>query len=348
MSVTTFGTAELMGVQTRLPQPRNFWLQFFGRTFTSTAEKIMFDELGEEDRRLAPFVAPMAQGKVMRELGFVTRSFRPAYVKPKHIVHPQKLLSRMAGEQIGGELSPEQRRQAVIADLLRMQRDMIERRWDWMAAQALMFGQVVVEGEDYPTQVVNFGRDASLTTVLTGEARWTVGNAADPLNDIRIARTNAYNLGSYPVNTLVMGLGAWQGFSRNTAVQDLLKRDVRNGSTDFRAANLNAGEPWAYEGTIRGGGDGQGGFDVWTYQGTFRDDAGNAVGLMNTNDVVGIGQPDGVRAFGAILDMDNLAATPMFPKNWRNMDPSVEYLMTQSAPLMVPLRPNSTFRIRVG
>jgi hypothetical protein len=38
----------------------------------------------------------------------------------------------------------------------------------------------------------------------------------------------------------------------------------------------------------------------------------------------------------------------MFPKMWRENDPSAEFVMTQSAPLMVPLRPNSTFRIRVG
>ena len=347
MSVTTYGTADLLGVQTRLPQPEGFWMRFFPRVYTSEAEKIMFDELGEEDRRLAPFVAPMAQGRVLRELGYTTSSFRPAYLKPKHIVHPQKLLSRRAGEAMGGELSISDRRAAVVADMLLTQRQMIERRWDWMCAQALMFGSVTVEGEDYASQVVNFGRDATLTYTLSGDARWTVGATPNPLEDIRVARTNGYQRGSYPVNTIVMGLGAYSAFNRNADVRALLARDVRNGDSSFRAASLNAGEPYSYEGTVRGEG-GQGGFDLWTFQGTFRDDAGNSQTVLNTNDVIGIGSPDGVRAFGAILDMDSLAAVPMFPKMWPNQDPSVEYVMTQSAPLMVPLRPNSTFRIRVG
>ena len=146
MTVSTFQTAELIGVQRRLPQPVNFWLKFFGRTVTSTSEKIMFDELGEEERRLAPFVAPMAQGKVLREAGYAAKSFKPAYLKPKGIVHPQKLLSRMAGEGFGGTMSLEARRMAVVAELLASQRSQIERRWDWMAAQALIYGSVTVAG----------------------------------------------------------------------------------------------------------------------------------------------------------------------------------------------------------
>ena len=352
MSVSTYQTADLIGVQRRIPQPVNFWRSKFTRVYTSTAEKIMFDELGEEDRRLAPFVAPLRQGRVMRELGYTTKSFKPAYLKPKHILRPDMVLTRSAGEAIGGSLSPAQRRDARVAEIMRMQRAMIERREDWMAFQAIAFGAVTVEGDDYPTQVVDFARDASLTYTLAGNFRWDVsgalGSTADVLGDIKTARTNAYNLGSVPVNTLVFGANAFARFCEDTTVTDLLKRDVRNGSSDFRAATLNAGEPWAYEGTIRGGGGGQGGFDLWTFQGTYRDDAGAATALMNTNDVVGIGDFDGVRAYGAILDLDSLEAVEMFPKMWPEKDPSAEFLMTQSAPLLVPMRPNATFRIRVA
>jgi hypothetical protein len=349
MSVTVYSTFEMMEVQRRLPKPTNFWIdKFFPRTFTSTQETILFDDIGEEDQRLAPFVAPMAQGKVLKELGYVTRSFRPAYVKPKMILRPEKVMTRFAGEQIGGSLSLQQRRILAIADMMSTQRGMIERRWDWMAFQALAFGQVVVEGEDYPAVTVNFGRDNTLTYTLSGDARWTVGANPDPLGDIQTARMNAYDKSSYPVNTLVFGLGAWGAFTKNTDVQNLLKTDVRGSSTDFRAAVFNNGEPWAYEGWVRGGPNGQGGYDCWTYQGRYRDDTGASQLLMNTNDVVGVGSPNGVRAFGAIFDLDSLQAVPMFPKMWRENDPSAEFVMTQSAPLMVPLRPNSTFRIRVG
>ena len=347
MALGIYSTHELMGVVRRLPQPKGFWKAMAARVYTSDREKIYFDELGEEDRRLAPFVAPFQQGRVLKELGYQTKSFKPAYLKPKGIVHPQKTLMRRPGEAFGGEMSPAQRRDAVIADLLASQRDMIDRRLDWMAAQALMFGSVTVEGDDYPTQTVDFGRDSSLTYTLAGTAQWD-DTDADPLGDIKAARLNAYNLGSYPVRKLIFGATAWELFTTNADVKALLSTQVRGSDSNFRAASLNAGEPWAFEGTIVGGPGGQGGYDLYTYQGTYRDDSGTATSILHTNDVIGIGEPDLVEAYGAILDLDSLAPVPMFPKMWRENDPSAEYVMTQSAPLMVPMRPNSTFRIRVA
>ena len=48
---------------------------------------------------------------------------------------------------------------------------------------------------------------------------------------------------------------------------------------------------------------------------------------------------EGVRCYGAIEDIDaadeGIVAASRWPKNWKQDDPSVEYVMTQSAPLMV-------------
>ncbi len=353
MTVDLYGSAELMGIVNRIPTPTDFWLDtlgVFGRVYTSEKEDIYFDELGEEERRLAPFVAPLMQGKVMKQYGFNTKSFRPAYLKPKGIVDPRKLLTRRPGEALLGGMSLQERRAATVADIAASHRAMIRRRWDWMAAQAIMFGTVTISGDDYPTTVVDFGRHSSLTYTLAGNFRWlisgTPGTTADPLADIKAARTNAYDRSSVPVNTLVFGLTAWDGFQRNAAVQDLLNREKRNGNSDFRQSSLHAGEPWAYEGRIVGGGQGQGGFDCWTYRGTYRDDSGNSQDILNTHDVIGVGNVEGVRAFGAIMDMGALTPMDIFMKNYMQEDPSAEIILSQSAPLMVPLRPNASFRIR--
>jgi hypothetical protein len=51
----------------------------------------------------------------------------------------------------------------------------------------------------------------------------------------------------------------------------------------------------------------------------------------------------GVRAFGAILDSKaGLQALPIFAKMWDQEDPSVTFVMSQSAPLMVPRDPNGS------
>ena len=51
-------------------------------------------------RRLAPFVSPLVAGKAERSRGYSTRSFTPAYVKPKHVVEPSKAMKRRAGERL--------------------------------------------------------------------------------------------------------------------------------------------------------------------------------------------------------------------------------------------------------
>jgi hypothetical protein len=84
-------------------------------------------------RRLAPFVSPVVQGRVMRKQGYQTLSFRPAYTKPKHVVDPNRQFSRLAGEALGGALTPAQRWNAAVAENLREERDAINRLWNWMA-----------------------------------------------------------------------------------------------------------------------------------------------------------------------------------------------------------------------
>jgi hypothetical protein len=344
-----YDTATLIGVQSRpMNQPDGFWLRWFGREVLSQTEEIMFDDLGDDDRRLAPFVSPMAQGRVMRDKGFVTKSFKPAYVKPKHVVRPDKALHRRPGEGIGGVLTPGQRYEAAVAATMISQRSMVERRLDWMAAQAIAYGAVTVSGEDYPEQNVDFGRDASLTDTLTGTARWGE-SAADPLGDIKTLRQAAFTLGGYPVNDLIFGPDAWARFTADSAVAALLSTQSRGSTSDFRMPVMNDGSPFAFEGTIGNAAIGSGGeMRLWTYSNYYEETLGGSrVNYIHADDVVGVGTPQGVQAFGAILDADaGLVPMRMFPKMWRNPDPSVTYTMTQSAPLMVPMNPNSTFRLR--
>jgi hypothetical protein len=349
-TLAIYNTATLIGIQQRPDnQPDGFWLRFFGREVTSQTEEIMWDDLGDRDRRLAPFVAPMAQGRVMRDKGYVSKAFKPAYLKPKHVVNPAKAIHRRPGEALTGELSPLDRWNAVVADNMVAEREMCERRFDWMAAQAIAYGAVTVEGEDYPAQYVDFGRDASLTEVLTSTARWGE-SAADPLGDIRTLRQAAFTLGGYPVNDLIFGPDAWAQFTADADVKALLDTNYRGSTSDWRAPVMSAGEPFALEGMIGNSAIGSGGMmRLWTYSNFYEQTLGGVrVNYIDTHDVVGVGNPMGVQAFGAIMDADaGLAAMRLFPKMWKNPDPSVVYTMTQSAPLMVPMNPNSTFRIRV-
>jgi hypothetical protein len=346
-----FTTATLLGVLRVQPVESAYFLDnFYNREINFTSEEILFDKVVGQ-RRLAPFVSPVVQGRVMKKLGYQTLSFRPAYTKPKHIVDPNRQFTRLAGEAIGGDLSPGARWNAAVAENLREERDAIQRLWNWMAAMATIHGSVTVTGEDYPTQVVDFGRDAGLTNILAGGAQWDQVTA-DPLGDIKDMRTLAFQKGGAPITRLTFGLDAFDLFFANDDVQALFKGqeigNVARTSDSSLSALGSPGAPYEYRGVLMGA-NGQGRVEIYTYDEQYEDEAGATQHIMDSYDVIGTGGAiQGTRCFGAIRDKRaGLAAMSLFPKMWDQEDPSVTYTMTQSAPLMVPGNPNNTFRMSV-
>ncbi len=336
MDIFTIGV--LARVIAELPVPTPFILNsFFTAVQTETSEEIHFDvENGR--RRLAPFVAPIVAGKVVQSKGFVTKTFKPAYVKDKRVFDSSRPFKRVIGERIGGELSPAQRLQALLAADLQDQLEMLARRQEVMAVEALRTGKVTVKGDQYPTVVVDFGRHTDLTVALTGGNRWGE-TGVDPLADVQQWSMGVTQHSGAAGNTLIMDVKAWQLFSAAPSVQKLLDR--------FRGADkLNAtviGEGGRYMGNI-------GDFDIWVYAGWYEDpESGELTPYLPDNTVL-ITSPDleGTRAYGAIRDEKaGLQAMPYFSKSWTEEDPAVRYLLLQSAPLPVPYRVNASMSAKV-
>lgn len=328
--------------------PDGWWrARYFGRTHQSDRRSIYFDEIKGRDRRLAPFVAPNVQGRVMRSRGQSMASFAPAYVKPKHEVDPSKAITRRPGEPLAGigngTLTPEQRYDAAVAQNLVDERDMIERRWDWMACRAAVYAQVVVRGEDYPEVTVDFNRDPSLEYTPTGTNVWS-NPASAPLAQLQAARTNAFKRGRAAVNDVVMGANALSAFMGHQQVLDLLKTDVKGAEqTSIDRSGVAVIEGAMYVGRI--GGPLGAPLDIWAYANDYEDpEDGQMYDFFDPNDVALIGRGlNGVMAFGAIMDKKaSLKALPIFPKIWEDDDPPATWTMSQSAPLAVPLNANNS------
>lgn len=327
-----------------------FWLNFFNRTIAFDTPDIDFEIVSRRYKKLAPFVAPTAQGRVISGQGSRLQRFSPAYVKPKSVIDPTKVIARQPGEFIYNTMSLGQKRLAVIAEEIKEHKTRIANREEWLAAAAIIDGRVTIAGEDYPTQEVNFGRDASLDSVLIGTARWNQGTG-EPLTDILGMRRNVNRLSGAVANRLIFGADAWDLFVErlglnNPTTGSLLDRNFRGSDTDITRM-LNGYEGAEYAGRFTGSNGAS--FECWVYTGTYDDDNGDTQPFMNPLDVVGVGPVDGVRCYGAIMDAGaGYRALPVFMKNWENQDPSVEYILSQSSPLMVPGEPNATFRIRVA
>jgi len=350
-TIGMYDTVTLLDVLKVQKKPSTFWLdKCFPRQINFDTEKIAFDRVNEDYRRLAPFVAPNVQGKVLTTEGYDTLEFKPAYVKPKHIVNLDDVITRQPGEAlVTGTLTREQRRDAIIANILERHMAMHTMTREWMAARAIIDGQVTIEGENYPKTTVDFRRDASLTVVLIGAAKWDQADTPNPLADIKAARITANTLSGAVIRDIIFGAGAWNLFSADPTVANLLSTQSRGSESDFTKMVDGFDDSVEYLGSIKGT-NGIGLLRLWLYSGKYRDEDNVLQDILDTDTVVGVDMSsvNGCRCFGAIQDgKAGFKPLDMFPKNWETEDPWSELLMTQSAPLMVPGQPNATFSLKV-
>jgi hypothetical protein len=341
MSIGTYDTHELLSVVRRVIPPNLFWLNLcFNSEVLFDSEYIDFD-IVDKGRRLAPFVSPMAQGKPMRQAGYTTRRFKPAYIKPKDNVDPRRLIKRTPGEAFGGDLSMEARRNAAIADITVTQRDMILRRLEWMAAAAILDDQVVISGEDYPSVTVTFGRPANQTLALLTTDAWDDTGKLDVLDDLDDWMLRVQRASGYAPTMAIFGLDAYSVFRNKTQVKDEMNTTRR--ASDVGITAIGNGEAVQYRGTV-------GPLEIYTYAEIYEDNAGATVDMMDSESLVLLnpGGLEGVRCFGAILDAKaGYRPASIWPKNFYSEDPPAEFVMSQSAPLMVPKRPAAAMRVKV-
>jgi len=333
-----YATAVLAGVVKSLFVPPSFLLDtYFPNIQEETTEEIHFDQENGK-RRIAPFVSPLREGVIVESLGFTTKTFKPAYVKDKRVFDPSRPLRRAKGEQIGGSWTPAQRIQLTLASELQDQVEMIQRRMEVMASEALRLGQVTVEGEGYPTVVVSYGRDGTLQVTLTTPNRWGE-SGIKPLDNLETWGQAVLKKSGTMPRKVVMDLKAWNLFKADADVKAELDR-FRGNSTLVTDAAIEEGG--VFMGIIRG-------WSIYVYSGWYVDSSGVEQPILPDYTVImGSEKIDGYRAFGAIRDEKaGYQAMQYFPKSWVTEDPAVRFLMTQSAPLVVPYRVNASFRATV-
>jgi hypothetical protein len=332
----------------KTPSPP-FWLTLFNRQINFDTPEIYFEKVQGDDRGLAPFVIPTMQGRPQKLDGYTAVALAPAYVKILDVVNPQMHISRMPGESFGGSLSISQRRDAVIAELLRKARVKFQNTNEWLASRAIIDGEVTISGEDYPATLVDFRRDATLTAVLAGAAKWDV-STGDPLATLKDLRLAANDLSGARISKHVFGANAWELFTQRVDLKELMNNQFggRQVAVTLIADDYQGGQE--YMGRIAGA-NGQGAIDVFVDTSKYISaEDGTTQYFLDQNTVVGVSQDvQGVRCYGAIMDAEaGYRPLEYFLKNWRQPNPSAEMLLSQSAPLMVPKNPNATFSVKVA
>jgi hypothetical protein len=331
----------LVGVVRSLMRPKSFLLDtFFPNVITATTEEVAID-VEKGNRRLAPFCSPLVEGKLVEGMGYTTNLFKPAYIKDKRAPDLLKPVRRAIGEQIGtGELTPAQREEANLALEMADQIDMITRRMEWMAASALRSGTVTITGEGFPTTVVNFQRDPALTIALTGASRWGQ-TGISPGDSIEDSVTLLMQKSGAAVTDIVFTPAAWKLFRKDEWVKEAIQSP---NNTDVSIA-LGGGvaQGGMYKGTW-------GNYRLWLFNDWYTDPVDGQLKpfLPDGTVILGSAAIEGRRMHGLIKDPKfNYQPMEFAPKSWLVEDPAQRVLMMQSAPIVVPFRPDASASMMV-
>jgi hypothetical protein len=322
-------------------EPKFMWLvpKFFPTVKLFTTSTVEFD-IVEGGRRIAPFVTPWGLGRSSRRNGFRTYAIKPAYVKLDDTITPDEGFSRMPGEAYGGTQSPMQRIAKKEAQQIADHREMIETRWEAMAAEALVTGKLTISVEGFPESVVDFERDPNLD--LVAALPWS-NIAADPMDDLQVIsdRITKSSKGAN-ANTIIMRTAGYDALAKNPKFRELFDRNKnisgqQNSGMELGLRNSDRGPQ--LRGRLASN------MDLWTYDGFYDDDAGMHVPFLPEEKALVFSDRsiEGVRYHGAIHDLNNqMQATEIFTKSKDEFEPSGRRVITQSAPMLGIRRANAS------
>jgi hypothetical protein len=187
---------------------------------------------------------------------------------------------------------------------------------------------------------IDFGFDDSQLPVLSGSALWSDADA-DPIAQMRAWRRERVQAGGIAPNVAVMGSDAVDAFINNAKVQKALdlsrmERGIVNPEVLPKGVTY-----WGYIPEIA--------TDIYSYDEWYIDDeTGDEKAMVDPKGLIyGSNQAKAKRVYGAIKDLKALYATKIFAKSWEEEDPSVRYLLMQSAPLVVPVEVDAFMSAKV-
>lgn len=339
------------GLIRKMEAPKSFYRALFRNNFLSKSDVIIFDDVFEDLRGVAKFVAPNVVSKVNQTKNFDVKSFRPAYAKEKDSIDSwdERLQHRIAGEQLFGTMTPAQRAMAIRAKQIQMHRTKMENLYELMAFNAFSRGELVISGDEYPTTTVSYFRDPALTMSNLGAQNWTAAGT-NPLTVLANMSDLVYEKShTSEVDTIIMGRGAWAAFYAYFSAKErshLLDRDFRG--SDLTMNLLHVGDVRGVGMVARFTALNGATIEVYVDSRSYIGADGTPKRYVGDGEVIGFDSREftGAMAFGAIKDVNaGWIATEMHHKEFSVDEPSTTYLLTQSAPLPITLTPNSVFRI---
>jgi len=279
-------------------------------------------------RRIAPYVSPLLPGTKVERVGYTTNTIKLPYVKPKMELNAKHLLKREPGTTVYSDnMTPAGRAAYQLGKDLRELNDLIDRREEYQAAEALNAGTVTVSGEGQGF-VVDFLMANGHKITLTGANLWNDSDS-DPLKNLRTWRRLIIQDSGINPDVVVMAANVVDVFLEHSKIQATLdNRRIDRGFINPQALPNGV----TYLGYVP-----EIGCDFYAYDEWYIDPADDTEKAMVPDNKVWMGstRAQNTRHYGLIQDLElGDFAVSRFPKSWVVEDPSVRWLMLQSAPLM--------------
>lgn len=330
---STYDTRTMLEAVRELPPSPLFLKNTFFPADPPLTTEIAEVDVVKGSQRMAPFVSPIQEGVVVAREGFRAQTLRPPYIKLKIPTTPFDATMRMPGEIVYSTTTPAQRAADKMASDLLDLRGRIDRRIEWMAAQALFYGGIhAVDDDAHKEFHINFGRSATNNIILAGDAVLShESKSVFPL--LRHMKRMVAAKSGMTADVCILGSSVVDVFLDNETVQKRLDLTRLN----VGAINVQQMGPgvtyWGYFADP--------GLDVYSYDVTYSDKDGE-VHEMVPDDMIFVGASGvGKLLFAAIRDLDGLFATDYFSKSWTEPDPSTAWVLMQTSPLTVPYYVNA-------
>lgn len=324
---------------------------FLARTFFNFENPIQHDgekidiEIKKTKRRIAEWQSHKLPGKAVEKQNYKTLTYTPGYLKPKKVTTVDDVLIKpFGGANIyGPHESPAARAQMKLGEDLAELRDVIVRRVEQMAADVLEDGVVTISGDGIEDYTIDFQMLSDHIKTLKGTDLWNDA-ASDPIALFRSWKREIAKDSGVNANIAVHGQDAWDAFIANTKVKEYMdNRRIELG----RIAPQDRGDGATYQATIEG-------IEHWTYDEWYYDRGTAANKVMVPEKKVFLGSTmayTGVH-FGAIKDLESdgkptVNQVNYFPKTWPQEDPSVRFLLLQSAPMVCMHQSDAFITVKV-
>ena len=311
---------------------------FFGDVKLHYTRKIDLDVF-KGKRRIATFVNPIHDGRVVEREGFSTYTVEPGYTKEKMPITIADTMTRAMGENLYQASTPAQRMQQLLGQDLQNLMSRLDRLEEKMCAEAMVTGKVVMKGVGMDL-LVDFGYEPGTHLItLSGSDVWGTGTApsvvpnpnANPITQLDYWRREINKRCGIAPTHCICGYDAAWALYNNPEVRDLMKTYQANIVTAMVPENF--GDGVSYYGKLRLP---SGVVDIISYEEYYTDPStGESMPIIPPNVVV-LGNP-GARStfnYGLIQNMfADLAPMPRFPRSWIEEDGSARWLQLESAPL---------------